>query len=82
MTADHRSAQRHRTLKGGHIVVNDGFSTFDCTIRNMSDTGAKLLVASSVGIPDRFALAMQDGRNFACEVAWRTENEIGVRFLA
>jgi zona occludens toxin (predicted ATPase) len=81
MTDDNRDAQRHRTLKGGSIVVNDGFSTFDCTIRNLSETGAKLLVTSSLGIPQRFELSMQDGRRFACEIAWRTETEIGVRFI-
>ena len=77
---DNRDAQRHRTLKGGRIVVNDGFSTFDCTIRNLSETGAKLEVTSSLTIPQRFELALHDGRRFACEVAWRTETEIGVKF--
>ncbi len=82
MSDDNRTAQRHRTLKGGKIVVNDGFSTFDCTIRNLSETGAKLTVTSPWGIPQRFTLAMHDGREFACDVAWRTETEIGVRFLS
>lgn len=81
MDEDHRNAQRHRTLKGGHIVINDGFSTYDCTIRNLSETGAKLIVTSSLGIPERFGLAMADGRRFDCEVAWRTETEIGVQFI-
>lgn len=80
MSEELRSAQRHRTLKGAKIVVNDGFSTFDCTIRNMSESGAKLLVPSVIGIPERFGLALDDGRHFACAVAWRTETEIGVRF--
>ena len=82
MAEDNRDAQRHRTLKGGRIVINDGFSTFDCTIRNLSETGAKLAVTTSLGIPERFDLAMHDGRRFACEVAWRTEAEIGVRFVS
>ncbi len=81
MSEDHRASQRHRTLKGGRIVVNDGFSTYDCTIRNLSETGAKLSVTSSIGIPQRFDLALQDGRRFACDIAWRTETEIGVRFV-
>lgn len=81
MSEDHRDAQRHRALKGGRIVINDGFSTFDCTVRNLSETGAKLALSSSLTIPHRFELAMHDGRQFSCEVAWRTETEIGVRFL-
>ncbi len=80
MSEETRSSQRHRTLKGGKIVLNDGFSTFTCTIRNMSDTGAKLSVPSVIGIPERFELALDDGRRFDCDVAWRTETELGVRF--
>jgi hypothetical protein len=80
MTEEHRSAQRQRTLKGGRIVINDGFSTFDCTVRNFSESGARLKVASILGIPDSFDLLMDDGRKFACSVAWKTEFEIGVKF--
>ncbi|WIY53478.1 PilZ domain-containing protein [Devosia sp. YIM 151766] len=81
MTEDNRGSRRQRTLKGGKIVFNDGFSTFDCTIRNISDGGAKLLVASLVGIPQRFQLALDDGRRFECEMTWHHDGEIGVKFL-
>ena len=80
MTEDHRAAPRQRVLKGGRIVINDGFSTFQCTVRNLSETGARLKVAGVVGIPDTFQLVMDDGRKFACTVAWKTEFEIGVHF--
>ena len=33
---DHRKAQRRHTLKGGRIVFNNGRSTFDCIVRNLS----------------------------------------------
>lgn len=81
MSTEERTAQRHRTLKGGRIVFNEGHSTFTCTIRNLSETGAKLQVTSILGIPQRFSLAMDDGRNFECESVWHTETEIGVRFV-
>ena len=80
MTDEKRATIRHRTLKGGHLVVNDGFSTFDCTVRNLSESGARIRVTSIIGIPDRFELAMDDGRHFACSVVWRTETEFGVAF--
>ena len=81
MTDERRLAQRLRTLKGGKIVVNNGFSTYDCTVRNLSDIGAKLTVASLVGIPETFQLAMDDGRRFNCETIWRKEGQIGVKFV-
>jgi hypothetical protein len=80
MTDDNRIAPRRRTLKGGKIVINNGFSTFVCTVRNLSDTGARLKVTSIIGIPDSFELAMDDGGRFPCTVAWKTETELGVRF--
>ncbi|MBE0578148.1 PilZ domain-containing protein [Devosia sp.] len=80
MTEDHRVAPRQRVLKGGRIVINDGFSTFQCTVRNLSATGARLKVAGVVGIPDAFELLMDDGRRFACIAKWKTEFEIGVEF--
>ena len=81
MSEEHRRAPRQRTLKGARIVFNNGFSTFTCTVRNLSETGAQLRVAGVVGIPERFQLAFDDGRSFECAVAWRRETEIGVRFL-
>ena len=80
MTEEKRAIPRQRVLKGGRIVINDGFSTFQCTVRNLSPAGAKLKVASIVGIPNTFDLVMDDGRKFACAAIWKTEFEIGVQF--
>lgn len=81
MEDDRRKSHRNRTLKGGRIVTNDGRSTFDCTVRNLSDEGAKLVVTSVIGLPHRFRLSIIDGRDFSCETIWHTETELGVRFL-
>lgn len=81
MQDERRRYHRNRTLKGGRIVINDGHSTFDCTVRNLSEEGAKLIVTSIIGVPQRFRLTLHDGRNFDCEVIWHTETELGVRFL-
>lgn len=81
MEQESRSKQRYRTLKGARIVTNDGHSTFDCKVRNLSEAGAKLQVTSVIGIPKLFELALDDGRKFACETAWHTETEIGVKFV-
>ena len=78
---DLRQTQRHRTLKKAHIVISDGFSTIDCVVRNLSETGAQLKVASILGIPDQFPLKMGDGQTLHCRVAWKRETEIGVEFI-
>jgi hypothetical protein len=80
MEEERRGSIRYRTLKGGKIAMNEGFSTIDCTVRNLSPTGALLRVASVVGIPDAFQLVMSDGQKFDCVVQRRTATDIGVSF--
>ena len=80
MDTEQRGAQRCTTLKGGKIVFNAGRSTIDCTVRNLSSQGAKLQVASVVGIPETFDLLLQDGRR-PCRVKWRTLKELGIEFV-
>jgi hypothetical protein len=74
---NHRIAARHRVLKGGRIHFGGG--SIDCTIRNISETGAALDVASQLGIPPEFVLAI-DGEQRPCRVVWRKEKRIGITF--
>lgn len=78
--SEHRTAQRHRVLKGGTISFN-GAAGISCTVRNVSDTGAALEVTSPVGIPSAFTLVI-DNDHVAkrCHVVWRKEKRIGVAF--
>jgi hypothetical protein len=81
MSDERRRYPRHRTLKAGRIVFNHRFSVISCTVRNLSEGGACLQVATTVGVPDRFDLAIEpDGLQRACDVAWRTEDRVGVAF--
>ena len=78
---ENRTSQRQRILKGARIVLANGSSTIDCTVRNLSDRGAKLQVTSIVGIPDTFQLMVPNAPRRACRVVWRKANELGVVFL-
>ena len=80
VNSENRVTQRHTTLKGGRIVFNAGRSTIDCTVRNLSASGAKLLVTSVVGIPDTFDLLLDGNIRRPCRVAWRSLKELGVAF--
>jgi hypothetical protein len=78
-----RNAPRMRTFKGAQLVAPGLFSTFDCIVRNMSETGALVEVPSTVGIPGVIILRLNDRtleRN--CRVAWRTEQRMGLRFVS
>jgi PilZ domain len=74
-----RVALRQRVLKAGTIEFSGG--TIDCTVRNVSETGAALEVASPVGIPSEFNLLISGSRSSRrCQLMWRKENRIGVVF--
>ena len=77
---ERRKAPRHRVLKPGTISFNSA-GTIDCTVRNLSSTGASLEVASPLGIPDDFILVIGgDPIQHPCHVAWKSEKRIGVTF--
>ncbi|MEJ0012469.1 MAG: PilZ domain-containing protein [Bauldia sp.] len=78
--ANRRVARRMRTLKKATIVIQGGYSVFDCVIRNISETGA-LLQVGGLGIPSHFELKYDAPvPRHPCTVRWRTENAMGVSF--
>jgi hypothetical protein len=78
--SENRKSQRQRILKAGMIAF-DRAAGIDCTVRNISDDGACLKVASPVGIPNDFILVVsKDKLKRECHVAWRSARRIGVRF--
>jgi hypothetical protein len=77
---ENRETDRRRVLKRGEIVFNAGRSTIDCTVRNFSSKGARLEVASVVGIPNTFDLLIAGNSKQPCRIAWRRLKEIGVSF--
>jgi hypothetical protein len=74
---DRRKSLRVRFLKSARIVFNSRRSVINCTVRNMSATGALLAVPSVVGIPNEFELAMDFGVRSA-KVVWKSERTVGV----
>ncbi len=76
-----RRAARKRTLKGALIIFNGRTSTLSATLRDISDTGARLRVSKDVAMPETFDLAIDtDGLEIPCTLAWRKGEEIGVKF--
>ena len=75
-----RIAERTRVLLGGRIVYGQDF-TCECTIRDLSETGARLRLPASAGVPDSFTLIdLLHGQAYAARVAWRREDAVGVAF--
>jgi hypothetical protein len=81
--AENRRAARRVINKSGRIVFNRGRSSIDCVVKNLSKSGARLAVATVVGIPDAFYLSIANTTGTqACRVVWRRLKELGVKFDA
>ena len=75
-----RREPRLRALKAGRAVLAGGFSTFNCTVRNLSASGAKVVFENTADIPAHFRLRFEDGTSQECSVRWRSPRELGVEF--
>ena len=77
--SERRAKQRQRVLKSAKIRLERG-GVIDCMIRDISEDGACLRVASALGIPDFFELILDEKILRPCRVKWRKETQIGVEF--
>jgi hypothetical protein len=76
---EHRNTPRRRVLKAGTIEFGGG--GLDCTVRNLSETGAAVEVVTPMFIPDRFTLFIpSDDFKRPCHIVWRKERRIGLAF--
>ena len=57
---NNRETQRQRVLKQGKMLLPNNMSMIDCTVRDLSDTGAKLLCSDPGAIPNEFRLVLID----------------------
>ena len=82
MMIEARRAERIRSLLRARIVYNNQNSTIDCTVKNISHSGAKIELGNTMSIPNAFDLEIpQKGRTYRARLAWRDENAIGVEFI-
>ncbi|WP_082222387.1 PilZ domain-containing protein [Mesorhizobium loti] len=78
---DQRRQHRQRVLKGAAIITGIQNSEISCFIKNQHDNGAELRVAADAWVPERFLLYVaSDGVAYRCEVRWRRNDRVGVRF--
>jgi hypothetical protein len=77
---EHRRQHRRRTLKQAQVVLSD-WSTINCTIRDVSETGARLEFSGAVSLPDEFrVLFMTEKEIVPAERLWQRGLSAGVAF--
>lgn len=78
-----RGAARKRVLLSGKIAYGEGAFSYDCTIRDISASGAKLGIRGATVLPREFFLIdLKRSTAFASELVWRSATCCGVRFHA
>jgi len=79
--AERRPKARKRVLLTGIVAYGNGAHSFHCTIRNLSETGARLGVGSNAQFPSDFYLInIRDRVAHDVKLAWNKGTEIGVSF--
>ncbi len=81
LAEEKRNLRRPRVLKDGKIVSMNLGSVVDCSVRDVSATGARIRCKNQSAIPDEFELLVQsDDWIRPVKVAWRRNDEAGLHF--
>jgi hypothetical protein len=76
---ERRRLPRRRTRVSAAAV--DGEAVVACTIRDKSDSGARLLIQAGASVPDAFTLIeLTSGDAHDARVVWRDDAFVGVTF--
>lgn len=79
---ERRGSPRLRVLKKAKLIHPNNASVFDCTIRDISETGARVSCANTGGLPNELQLMFHAQREVrGVRIVWRRPGEMGVQFL-
>jgi hypothetical protein len=83
MSSDKRRFPRKKISTVGFLYTAEGWPLGECRIKDISTGGARFSHTLAEELPAEFLLSFsRDGRvRRRCEVRWRAEKEVGVRFL-
>jgi PilZ domain-containing protein len=71
-----------------HLAVwidpEDDAACIDCRMTNVSEGGARITVAPGAQVPNTFTLHLGGSHHArrTCEVVWRSDGDVGVRFTS
>ena len=79
---ERRAYPRRPVLRGGKLILNHGRNLLDVQVRDISEGGCRIRTGNPALLPDRFTIRIVGlSGERPCEVRWRSEQELGVRFL-
>jgi len=81
--AERRPGQRRRVVWRGRCVVTDGSRTFDCVIRDATETGTRIAIQGAQMIPKQFYLIDRTNRTaHEVKVIWNNGKQLGLQYLS
>lgn len=76
-----RSSARKKALREAQIYTS-GSTIIDCTVKNMTKTGARVEFAAFTQLPSDFRIHFKNtGETRPAEVAWQRGLAAGIRFI-
>ena len=79
---DQRGNLRRRTLLGGKVIYGDDNRVRDCTIRDISDKGARIGLAKGECVPTRlYLIDRRTARAYEARVTWIRVPDFGLTFV-
>ncbi|MFN4144137.1 PilZ domain-containing protein [Aestuariivirga sp.] len=81
--AEKRGTRRVRVLKRVKAVLHNNRTVVDCTLRDVSPEGARLLCGDPAVLPNEFQLVFTSERQARdVRVVWRRPDQLGVMFVS
>lgn len=78
---DRRTSQRQKSFLKGVILFNKRASSVDCTVRDLSPSGARVVITPGTTIPQFFELYIPSKDQYLeARQIWRTTDELGIAF--
>lgn len=86
-TADHETgANRRRHARAPSLysgsLHHDGVNAADCIVRDISASGARVMLERLIADQERCVLDIDGVGLFPSKIVWRRDNEAGLEFLA
>lgn len=78
---ERRGAPRRRVLKGATLRFNRGYGALECIVRNLSDSGARLVFGDTAAVPPHFDVWLSGAEKpLPASVRWRGLEDVGIEF--
>jgi hypothetical protein len=78
---ERRISTRQKSFLQGRVYYNNRRSTADCLVRDISDSGARLVFSGPVALPEVMEIYLSNKQEVRrAKIQWQRGSEIGVDF--